>query len=365
MSHEIVDINRTTWLERAIGAWGTPIIGCILIPAAFWGLWVGESFGNASESFARAENVTESTQHTVQDGSFIAVTGTIQSNSTLGDLPYLAAGRYVAVQRNVEVFAWEEVSKSTWREEVSGGDATNKTTYTYRQQWTQNPADTKQFREPLGHENPSKIINNSTILADRARMLGYTFTLQGMSLPAGDPIPAQPAQLPDGYVSDENYVYSSMRARTNPVIGDMRISYTVIPYDSKVTIFGIQQGSTIKNERVDGVHVYRMFRGSYATAMEGMRAEYSYAVWLYRALGFLGMFVGIQVLSLPLVSFFDGMRHLGHTMDRIHWGVNATLAGILSISTIVLRTLSDNITVIAASVVLFIVLGAIAARRRT
>src|SRR5690606_18650101 len=115
-------------------------------------------------------------------GKLVAVTGPIVTNETLGDA-YVAPGKYVALRRKAEMYAWAGVTHTDTKRDV-GGSETQIKTYEYRKTWTSNPENSGSFKRSGGHHNPSMAEKSEHFRAKAARVGVYGVDLGALELPA-------------------------------------------------------------------------------------------------------------------------------------------------------------------------------------
>ena len=352
MSNKVVRVTRQNWGQRVSNSFGGLVFGLILIPAAMIGLWMGEGMRDLSKIAATAVQVDANQALTAKDGDFVSATGTLSSNAQIGDAPYMADGDYVSLNRVVEMYAWTQKSDSTTTEDTVGGGSTTTTTYTYSKQWVENPADSTTFEEPAGHENPTKVIESTTITADYATVGNYEVNPQSVQLPGGDKIGQNPVELPEGYAVKGEYIFSSDAAATTPLVGDLRISYTALPTGKTVTVFGSQQGNSVVSATVDGAEFFRMFIGTHTEALATMHTEYVVLIWIIRILGTFGIFMGLQLIVQPLARILGVIGILGNAVEGITGFFNALIALVLGSTIIIVSQIAHNIYLLIATLLL-------------
>jgi hypothetical protein len=352
MSNKVVRVSRQNWGQRVSNSFGGLVFGLILIPAAMIGLWMGEGMRDLSKIAATAVQVDADQALTAKDGDFVSATGTLSSNAQIGDAPYMADGDYVSLNRVVEMYAWTQKSDSTTTEDTVGGGSTTTTTYTYSKQWVENPADSSTFEEPAGHENPTKVIESTTITADYATVGNYEVNPQSVQLPGGDKIGQNPVELPEGYAVKGEYIFSSDAAATSPTVGDLRISYTALPTGKTVTVFGSQQGNSVVSATVDGAEIFRMFIGTHSEALATMHTEYVVMIWIIRLLGTFGIFMGLQLIVQPLARILGVIGILGNAVEGITGFFNALIALVLGSTIIIVSQIAHNIYLLIATLLL-------------
>ena len=315
-------------------------------------LWYGEGIQDLSKIASKAVQVEATQPNAASEGAFISVTGTLGTNAQLGDAPYLVDGDYVSIERVVEMYAWKEKSDSSTTEDAVGGGSTTTTTYTYSKEWSQNPAQSSSFEEPGGHENPAKVLEDATITADYATIDSFELNPQSIQLPEGNKITPEPVELPNGYVQTGSYIFSSESAATQPLVGDIRISYVVLPVGKTVTAFGAKQGSAIVSTTVENEKFFRMFGGSHAEALETMHGEYVLTIWLFRVLGTFAIFMGLQLIVQPLARILGVIGILGKAVEGVTGFINAFIALIMGTTIIIVSQIAHNIFLLITVLVL-------------
>ena len=352
MSNRVVKVTRQNWGQRVSNSFGGLVFGLVLIPAAMAALWYGEGIQDLSKIASKAVQVEATQPNAASEGAFISVTGTLGTNAQLGDAPYLVDGDYVSIERVVEMYAWKEKSDSSTTEDAVGGGSTTTTTYTYSKEWSQNPAQSSSFEEPGGHENPAKVLEDATITADYATIDSFELNPQSIQLPEGNKITPEPVVLPNGYVQTGSYIFSSESAATQPLVGDIRISYVVLPVGKTVTAFGAKQGSAIVSTTVENEKFFRMFGGSHAEALETMHGEYVLTIWLFRVLGTFAIFMGLQLIVQPLARILGVIGILGKAVEGVTGFINAFIALIMGTTIIIVSQIAHNIFLLITVLVL-------------
>jgi hypothetical protein len=351
MSNRVVKVTRQNWGQRVSNSFGGLVFGLLLIPAAMAVLWYGEGVQDLSKIASKAVQVDATQPNAASEGGFISVTGTLGTNAQLGDDPYLMDGDYVSLERVVEMYAWKETSNSSTVEDPVGGGSTT-TTYTYSKEWTRSPDQSSSFKEPYGHENPAKVLEDATITADYATIDSFELNPQSMQLPDGEKITPTAVELPNGYVQTGSYIFSSETAATQPLVGDIRISYVVLPVGKTVTAFGAKQGSEIVSTTVEDEKFYRMFSGSHAQALETMHGEYVLTVWLIRVFGTIAIFVGLQLIVQPLARILGVIGIVGRAVEGITGFINGLIAVVLGTTIIIVSQIAHNIYLLMTVLVL-------------
>ena len=274
-------------------------------------------------------------------------------------------GPYIALNRRVEMYSWME-EKSTESKKNIGGSETKKTTYSYDKNWSEDPKDSKLFRYPEGHYNPPKTIDNYGAKVSDAKVRDYNLNLQKIRLPSFQKLTlkAENLQLKDDAILIDNYLYQGKGELSNPQIGDLRLSYSILPRERQVTIFGKFNG----NNNIDTytykqkINFYRMFSGTRMEAISTLKSEHNFWTWFWRFAGFLMMWIGLGSLVEPINVILDVFPFFSSISRGLSGVSTFIIAFILSTMTILVSSLLHNL--IALTITLLIVFGIIIARKK-
>ena len=277
------------------------------------------------------------------DGRLVHVVGEAASDETLSDplFPVSVAG--IRLRRSVEMFQWEESSRSETKTNL-GGSTDTKTTYSYSKGWSKHAIDSSGFAEK-GHDNPQMPIEEEEVQASRVRLGG--FELSGslihriggerpLPLAAGTvadwtpPFPAHAAVI-GGVLylrpgaADATGTNIVAAAGTNavvsapapdfitaPQVGDLRVSFHLAT-NHVVSVVAGQSGAQLGVFQTKNGPVELLAEGG--KSAEAMFAAAKSAnrtiAWLIRLGGFLLMFVGVRLVLGPLTVLADVIPFLG------------------------------------------------------
>jgi len=356
----VIEISTSSYGNRMGNSVGGVISGMIFFIASFGLLYWNE--GRVDLSVIAKTAIPISAQSLNTDPSLnntlVSASGIVNSHRIIGDNLYLKPDRYMALRRNVEMFAWVEESKSSDSSHVGGSDTTT-TTYTYSQEWTEHPKVSGRFKHPQGHENPQKTLDSITNTVSSATIGLYNFDPHTVELPefsslvlnAKNIIPARGVtQVNDSYL----YIKKSKDSRfDNPHLGDLRIHYTVLYPDFDGTIFGRLSGDKI-TPFIDqsGNRLYRLFAGSREEGIVIFHTEYITLLWELRLVGFVMMWFGLFNLLRPLTVLFDFLPALGSLTRSIAALIAFLVALILAPIVIAVSAIIHNLVALVIILVL-------------
>lgn len=346
-------------------------IGAILFFVAFPVLWYGETRQNLAD-FVRTAKVVPSDALPIAHG-LIKTTGKITSDETVNDPEFLNPindKKILRLERSVEMYAWKEKKETERR-----GDE-KITRHDYVREWTSTPVSSSSFDTPDGHENPALTINPLALQVNTAKVGVIPFNaaktefydtkdltisdamlnksagmvLQaagnkvyihyGMTAPgttaattAGTvdlsgygsakttpttavPMPTSaPGRIPTATTTPTPGTVVSFSARivsTNPMVGDVRVSYRYFAGDVSGTVSGSWNGNMIEG------HVYdktSSFLGAYPGGVAEFEAHLNFmhkaGTWIFRVVTFLMMWIGLGMMVGPLAVLVESIPLIG------------------------------------------------------
>ncbi|MBT4937155.1 hypothetical protein HON22_04515 [Candidatus Peregrinibacteria bacterium] len=351
MPNTFTETQNTGWGSRLGNSFKSILVGIILFLSSFGVLYWNEGRIDLSIIAKTAEEIQIDKNNPENDEKLISASGKVQTNASLED-NYLAAGKYLEIERKVEMFSWTERA-STSSEKNLGGSETETTTYEYIKDWTENPRSSSSFKIPEEHHNPSKVLSSETKRVDRASIGSYKIHTADIKLPEKKllKLNEQNTFLKDGWslVSD-NFLFQGKGLFQEPVIGDLRISYSAVFPEENMTIFGKlnEKNKEISNyyDERKNVNLYRLFNESRDASIQTLHAEYKSSTWILRAVGFLMMWIGLSMLFKPFHVLFDVIPFLGSVSRGLISVASFIMAFILSLITIIISMILHNIIVL-------------------
>jgi hypothetical protein len=298
--------------------------------------------------------------------NLVALTGTASSTEMLNDEMavegskiILKSGKYLALQRNVEMYGWKE-EKETKTNKNFGGSETTETTYTYKTDWIELPdaAKSKDFAHPEEHQNPVPLVTNDEKRVKTITQGLYTLKIGSLELPdytnltLEDQVILPRSGALKSTLWGSDYILVGKGTFQEPQVGDVRINYKVVRYPIAVTSFGrFEQTNLVPYVDKEGHLLYSMYEGTKDEAVARFHQEYTTALWIFRLVGFLMMAIGLMMFFGPLSTLLDIVPIFG-SLSRTLVGIASIVAAlVLSAVTILVSMVLHNI------VALIIVLG--------
>ena len=355
-----IEVETTNFGQRLANSFVGLLLGIALFFGSFVVLYWNEGRIDFSQVARQAIEISAATANNSAQGQLVATTGEVISDEVLGDNLYLKPGKYIALNRISEMFAWDE-TKSTRTEKKAGGSEKKVTTYSYSKKWQNKPEDSSKFKKKAGHKNPAKAISDFSTRVKRATIGIYDLDMDELKLPKFQAIQlnSEILTLTDEVSLTGNYLFQGSGTLDNPKIGDLRIKYSMIPNGANVTVFGkLLANNKISTYLHEGKHkFYRMLSGSKQEAINTLKKEHKILTWLFRLLGLGMMWMGLTLFIEPIGVVLDVIPFLGNFTRGIVGASALIIAFCLSTITILISMLLHNLIALAIAVVVAIIAG--------
>lgn len=362
MSKVYTEVTRTSYLQNILNSFVGALLGLLLFFGSFIVIWWNEGRTNMAVIAADSIPAAASTVNPANEGKFVAVTGDLVASAPIGDGPYLQPGNYLSLERKVEMFAWDEESRSETRDKLGGGSETV-TEYTYAKKWTTSPDNSANFKDPAGHTNPALAVAGAEVKAPSATLGAFTLDLNALSLPGGESVAltSQNVLTEAGAKLDSGYLFIGKGVQGNPEVGDLRISYTALASPATVTVFGQQNGQGLVPYLYDKSSTFfRALTGDRNAAIAELQTEHTVISWLLRAAGFLMIWFGLTLVLNPLATIAGVLPILkqitGFITGVVTFIVALVVWGVATLISVVLHNiwLALAAAIIVIGVVLFL-----------
>lgn len=292
-------------------------------------LWTNEGRVDFGRIGAESVPLDASTTDPTREGAFVAASGVLVGDAPVGDENFLRPGDWLAVERLVEMYAWEQKTQNS-------GDPDEYTPddYEYRTIWTDDPADSSTFATPEGHTNPPMTVSGGAFRPETGNLDAYTVDLRSLDLPDADPLVLDRERVildKDRTISGE-YIFVGKGSLAEPQVGDLRIHFQVVPSGRTATLFGRVEGERI----VPYLHrdrdwLYRAFFSLREDALAEMSEEYRFALWGMRFFGLLLYWASLLLLFSPLTRLLGGVPFLGGLSKGLIAVVTFVIAALLAL----------------------------------
>ncbi len=370
-------VTNQSWLSRLGGAFKGILFGIILVVAAFFLL-----FWNEGRAVKRHKTLQEGAGAVVavsadrvdpaHEGDLVYLTGQARTDETLTDDTFGVEAPALRLERQVEMYQWQEDKKTETKKKVGGGTRTT-TTYSYDKGWSERPIDSSRFHDPGGHENPGSMPwQSADWTADRVTVGAFLLSpslVSDIDRWEARPVTGTdhlPPALRDRARNEAGGYYFGDGSPSSPRIGDVRVSFRVVkPTD--VSIVSQQAG--------DSFHPYQAKAGGTLELLElgTVASEQMFATaerqntlltWALRLGGFLLMAFGFSRMLRPLSVLADVLPPVGSLVGVGLGLVSFLLATVLSLLTIAIAwvvyrpLLGISLIVLAVATIVYLVIRA-------
>lgn len=357
MPDQITETVTTGWGKRIVNSFVGVLVGLALFVISFVVLWKTEGRTDFSKVAKKAIVASSSAIDQTAQDKLVSVTAPLETKDSLGDSDYIKPGNYLVLERRAEMFAWVE-KVSTKTQKNTGGSETTTKTYSYEKEWTTDPENSSEFKQPEGHANPEMPVSSQTFKTAEANVGPYKLDMERIRLPGSEQLSLGKDVLVIGldkkYTTNGDFLFSGQGSLASPQVGDVRISFQALPSGKRATVFGKLSGEMLDPFFYKGEKsFYRAFFGSRDEAIARLKAEYKAAGWIGRIIGFLLMWIGLMMLGGPLNTILDFLPFLGSAGRFVTGLVAFPIALALSAITIIISMIAHNI--IALIIVLLLI----------
>lgn len=347
--------KKLTFDQRVTGTLFGILIGAVLFFGSFVVLYENEGI----LKFANVIDDSVELQFYQSDAEGVILhTGILSADIPISsDEAYISGGNFMFLEREVEIYAWEEKTKET----------DDETIYYYEKKWVDKPKASYRFKEPEGHRNEQKTISNYKWYAEGVFIGNFPIgDVRTILLHNAEQLNLRDVFVLQGESTHDEYIFISRDGESRPQapeIGDHRISYQAVMLGDKTTfVGGLRDGSLSAfplfddNElsfvatvissffRSDQVaNAFDLFEGDREDAREFAKNEDKKRLWIFRIVGFLMMFIGLFMLVVkPLTVLLYIIPVLGSVSRFILGLVSLFIALLLTFLTIIISIIFHN-----------------------
>jgi hypothetical protein len=268
------------------------LFGALLILLALGFIIVNEGQVDLAR-IARDSRAVHPGDPSAQPGALVSLTGVLEAEGgPIGDGRFLTPGAYLRVERVVEMYAWEEYKAYE--------DSNGRPVYRDRKIWARSLSG-------LGHvSNPSKALDDLTASVEAARIGAVAIDPRAADLPSSERLALREDMLLPGVKGaiENDQLYVGAGTPRRPEIGDLRITYYVVPSGRLVTVFAALEGERmVAYQAADGRAIYKVIEGDREAALRELGAVELIGAWLVRVCATAAIWFG-------LLLFFYSSRRL-------------------------------------------------------
>lgn len=333
--------TSTSWFSRLGGAIKGVLVGFVLIVASIILLsWnEGRSIQSIRSNNEGARVVTSVSANQVDaanNGKLVHLTAPAVAQGVRQDEQLGISTPGLLLARSVEYFQWIETSNAETRTKLGGGQETV-TTYSYKTEWSSMAQDSSGFNQPQGHQNPAPVIKDTEVTAPVASLGAFQIDQAGLDQLSADTSLALTAEQvqaagtalsrPTSLTDNVLYVGENIAA---PKVGDMKITYRIVPQNTVLSVIGAQSGNTLRPYTTKANSNLLMVRTGTASAAEmfqAAKAANQTLSWILRGVGVVLAIAGFGMILGPLGVLGDVVPFIG-SLVRMGTGLIAGVLGV-------------------------------------
>ncbi|MBK6767879.1 MAG: TMEM43 family protein [Ardenticatenales bacterium] len=320
MSDRVTVTTHQSWVSRVGGSFAGALFGLLMALASFPLL-----FWNEGRAVTTARTLNEGSKTVLSvsaegvdvanDGKLVHMTGLATTAETLTDPTFDVSANALKLTRSVEMYQWQESSRSETKTKLGGGQETV-TTYTYDKGWSDQAIDSSGFQEPDGHQNTGEMpYDSDSWTADRVTLGAFVLPADLVAkLGDGDAIPVPDSAARDGrrIQADRLYIGKDPDA---PAVGDVRIRFTALEPQT-VSVVAAQSQGTLEAYTGAGKAIEMAAVGTHTaeSMFADAKAENTLILWFVRLFGYLLMAFGILLVFNPLGVIGSVIPFVGRLM---------------------------------------------------
>jgi hypothetical protein len=320
MVDEFTEVTHQGWLSRIGSSIKGVLFGLLFFIVAFPLLWWNEGRAvttakSLKEGAAAVVSVSAEQALNANDGKLVHLTGSATTGESLRDAQFGVSANAIKLKRTVEMYQWEEESR-TEEKRKTGGGVDKVTTYSYEKVWAEGVIDSSSFKKPEGHANPASMpYSSSQQTASQVTVGGFVLSdgLVGqINAWQALPVSELPAEAPANMKVNNDRFYVGENP-ASPVIGDLRISFEIVPETTVSVVARQQSGALVAYQTKAGRQLEMLELGMHAAdaMFQAAMSRNTMLTWIVRAGGFLLMFIGLAAIFKPFAVVADVVPIVG------------------------------------------------------
>ena len=341
---ETTNVSYGSRVGNSFKGIGTGILMFLAGTALLW--WNEGRFVKTDKMLNEAQGKTEELAtidkiSADMDGQLVYATGMAVTNDSLVDPNFCFGVKAVKMRRTVEYYQWTEQKHEEKKDKLGGGQEI-KTTYTYKQDWVSQPVQSSQFKDPAYQNrnfvlaevepfdtkaenvkfgafvlNPGQISSISgndalDVKIDSVKLVGMSNDTKQTARSKGYAVGSDTAKFVHAV---DNVLYYGQNP-ASPATGDVRVTWTYVKPENKVTIIAVQKDNTFTDFKAENGKKFSTLVMGTKSADEIYQSEHdsnSTMMWILRIVGIMivigglkGIFGFIETI-LKVVPFIAGI----------------------------------------------------------
>lgn len=347
-SDSFTETVTTGWFSRIGNSIKGILLGIVMVIAAFPILFTNEGCAvktrkTLDQGSSEFSPVDAATVDPANDGKLIHLTGQASSDEELSDNDFQVKTNALLLQRQVEMYQWQESTSKDTKKKLGGSTETT-TTYNYEKVWHRGRIDSSNFKKAEGHNNPSPKFSNNSWKAKDIKLGGFTLNSALLDkISQLTPVPIREDDFSKAVTESHkklrvhNGSYYFGKSPDAPELGDLRISYQQVSSPTEVSIIAQQKGNGFEpfiGKSGSSIYMLQVGNHSAAEMFESAQQGNKIRTWILRVVGFFVMFLGFSMIFKPLSVVADILPIAG-TIVGVGTGIVSFLLAVpLSLTTI-------------------------------
>ena len=239
------------------------------------------------------------------------------TSSSLNDSDFWLNIDGVAFERKVEMYLWDEESKTEVKENLWWSE-THTTTYSYKKRWSSNPIDSQNFEESQKYINPTEWKYESRREYSQEIQLNDFYISENLKrlLPLSKSLSLQKENFSEteNITLTNNFIFI-WNDFNNPEIWDIRISYTYLPQNTLVSMLAYQENENtlwefVLNQKqpLSKIVEWNVTKNE---LFQMLKDENTLLTWILRWVLLLLMYIGFYMLLSILPTLGSIVPFLG------------------------------------------------------
>ncbi len=324
------EVTKVWFFDKIKSSLAGIIVWPILIIVSVYMLWSNEfSYVAREKAIITWENIVveiDAQNPSPENNNKYVYTFGEVSSDVIQEPDFLFPINAVSVSRTVEMYQWQENTKTEVKENLWGSE-THTTTYSYEKKWSQFPINSDDFNQATQYQNPKNWQYEwKTIFGQNVKLGNFKISdwLQAM-MPKWNELPLWQElenMLATGSSVVNNYIYNWVNYN-DPQIGDLRISYSILPIWTSLSTLAWQRNN-------DMLDIYLLDGGENITRIEewnksakilfqAMKDDNSLTTWLIRIAFTVIIFLWLNMLFSILPTLGSIVPFIGKILGVWVW----------------------------------------------
>ncbi len=254
------------------------------------------------------------------DNKPILIQGKVKAISPVEDPEFKISTNGLVLKRTVEMYQWKQMARD---------EARNETSYSYKKEWSSEPIDSSNFKDPEAHYNPPFPYPNKSFTTE-AKIGDYTLSnevLNKISTSKVLGLSSFPHKINDA-INHKSFLFMG-KDITAPTLGDVKISYKYAP-EGDYSIAAKASKQLLINYTTENNKSLSFVRNGIVSVSKIFNDEQSNNTALTWALRFAGLFV-MFLSFFTMLRFFTAFSDYIPIVGPLLNGVNSIIAGVLTL----------------------------------